>query len=61
VKLSKSTAPSRPLPPSLRSIPPLSTPSSPGLTVQEMAAHIIARRQPYLHISPNPLSGNSLY
>lgn len=32
-----------------------------GLTLAEMAAHIAAIRQPYPHLSTNPLSGNSLY
>ncbi len=38
------------------------TPSSDpqGLTLEEMAAHIAALRRPP-HLSPNPLSGNSLY
>ena len=31
-----------------------------GLTLEEMATHIAALRRPP-HLSPNPLSGNSLY
>lgn len=31
------------------------------LTIQERASQIIFIRQPYLHSSLNPLSGNSLY
>lgn len=61
MKLSKSTALSKPFPFALHSILLPSPPSFPGITVQEMASHIIALRRPYLHISHNPLNGNTLY